>query len=211
MNWRKNQLRNSKLYIILDTQICKNRILKITEEIIEGGADIIQLRPKGLTDKELLLLASSLKRKIKKRLFIVNNRPDIARAVDADGVHLGQDDMAPEFARKILGNNKIIGKSCHSLNQLKKSLRENLDYISIGPLYKTLTKPEYKPIGLNLVAKSKSITKLPIFPIGGINLKNLKYVVAIGVNKIAVCSAVLKSLDVLRATERFKEALINIK
>ena len=202
-------LKDCKLYVIVDRAIIKNGdILKVAKEALRGGADIIQLRDKSSGDGALLQYAKSIKHITKryKRLFIINDRVDIARAVNADGVHLGQGDIPIEEARKILGK-KIIGISTHSLDEAKRAQRKGADYIGIGPIFKTATKKKLVPIGPSILAKVRRRINIPFFAIGGISLTNIADVKKKGANRIAVASSVIKAKNIYPAVKRLKEAV----
>ena len=134
-------------------------------------------------------------------LFIVDDRVDLACCLNADGVHLGQDDIRVDQARKILGKKKIIGFSTHSISQLRSAVKKDVDYISIGPIFSTPTKPDYKAVGLDLIKSAVSLTKIPLVVIGGINEKNIKEIVEAGVQRVAVVRAILSSQDPFMAAK----------
>ncbi|MFH1784382.1 MAG: thiamine phosphate synthase [bacterium] len=179
---------------------------------IKGGADIVQLRASGITDKEFIKAAKKIKTlAVKNRvLFIINNRVDIAFLVGADGVHLGQDDMSVTEAREISGARKkiLIGVSTHSMKQAIKGEKEGADYISVGPVFSTVTKPDYKPVGLGLVAKVKGKIKVPFVAIGGINKGNLKAVLKAGATRIAVVREICGAEDITGAARQVKQYLL---
>jgi thiamine-phosphate pyrophosphorylase len=145
-----------------------------------------------------------------KTLFIVNDYVDVAVAALADGVHLGQEDLSLKQARKILGKNRIIGISCHNLAQALKAQKEGADYIGIGPIYPTATKPGYPGIGLKAAAELKNKIKIPYFAIGNIGEGNIEQITAVGIRRIAVCRAILESGDSQKAAKRLYKKLGNI-
>lgn len=187
-------LKKCSLYVILDKEILGKRDLFDIANIIRDSIQIIQLRDKVSTKKEILQDAFLLKKLLSRprKLFIINDYLDIARIVDSEGLHLGQGDIPLKIARKFLGKDKIIGISCHNLKQALEAQSAGADYISIGPIFSTPTKPEYKPVGLNLFRRCKWRIKIPLFAIGGINTGNLKQVLSAGVERIAVCRAILQ-------------------
>ena len=185
----------SGLYFVTDSNLTSQGILSDVKQVIEAGCRIVQYREKGKKTAEMLKEATSLKETCKKNgvLFIVNDRVDIALAVDADGVHLGQKDMPVAAARKLLGE-KIIGTSNHSLEQAKKSLADNADYLSVGPIFHTDTKKDAgKPVGLSLLAEVRAITDKPLVAIGGINQENLEQVLEAKPDAVAMISAIVCS------------------
>ncbi|MBU4345803.1 MAG: thiamine phosphate synthase [Candidatus Omnitrophica bacterium] len=190
MNSKKKLLEKSGLYVIIDKEVWRRRPKFSDTKIKDLPVDIIQLRDK-ISDKETVLKdALRLRRALSNTgiIFIINDYLDIARLIDSDGVHLGQDDLPIGIARRLLGKDKIIGVSCHSLKQAKSAEVQGADYISIGPVFSTPTKPEYKPVGLGLIREISQEIKIPFFAIGGINEKNIGKVLDAGAKRIAVCS-----------------------
>ncbi len=187
-------IRENNLYFVTDQ---KNKLIEIIEKILSGGVKLIQHRFKEGNDIKHLQEAIEIKRLCKKynSLFIVNDRIDIALASDADGIHLGQGDIDIVTARKLLGHSKIIGISANNSNDINNAIKNGCDYIGIGPVFKTTTKKNKKPLG---VEKIKNLTKdlnLPWFAIGGINKKNISSLKGQGIKKVAVISGLLNSED----------------
>jgi thiamine-phosphate pyrophosphorylase len=176
---------------------------------IEGGADCLQLRENELPDGQLLARAAELVKICRKNgaLCIINNRPDIALAVTADGVHLGQDDMPAISARRILGNDKIIGISTHNLDQARRAVADGVDYIGVGPIFKSLTKPRDFLPGLEYAAAAVREIPIPKIAIAGITPENVDKVRAVGISAIAVTAAVTGREDVVAATRELKKML----
>lgn len=210
MKSKRKQLKSSRLYVILDKETAGERsIFTITNEIKNSGADIIQFRDKKSKKDDLLKNAYLLRKLLTRErvLFIINDYIDIAKIVDSDGIHLGQNDLSAEIARKILGQNKIIGISCHNLEQAKKAQAQGADYIGLGPIFATPTRPEYKPIGLDLIKEIKQNLKIPFFVIGGINQDNIKEVLFCGSRKVAICRAILEAKNVASRVKYFSQVL----
>ena len=210
MNWKRNLLRNFKLYAVTDLGDEDPDILRKAEGALRGGVDILQLRSKSLSDTSLLRIGGKLLQLSEKyqRLFIVNNRVDLALALDADGVHLGQDDMPVFLARKILRDpSKIIGKSTHSLEQALAAREEGADYIAVGPVFATPTKPDYRPVGLELVAEVARLIDIPFAAIGGIDLGNVEGVLETGASRVAVVRGIWMSENPFHAARKFKKIL----
>ena len=202
-------LKNCRLYVIIDKALVKNRdILKITAEALRGGADIIQLRDKLSNDEDFLRCAKAIRVITKKynRPFIINDRAGIARTVNADGVHLGQDDTSIEEARKIVGK-KMIGVSTHNLSQAEYAQKKGADYIGIGPIFKTTTKKGALPIGLSVLTEVHKIMAIPFFAIGNISSSNVEDVKKNGAKRVAVASSAIKAEDVYHAVKQFKAVL----
>jgi thiamine-phosphate pyrophosphorylase len=210
---KKQKLARVSLYIIADKKICGDRRIEdVVTQAIEGGAEMIQYRDKETSDREFLEVASVLQNICKERKipFIINDRVDIARYLKTDGVHLGQNDLPPRIARKILGSSKIIGISTENIEQAKEAEKHGADYVGIGPIFTTLTKKIEKPIGLEIIKQAEKHLKIPFFPIGGINLENLEQVIESGSKRIAVGSAVISADDVKTATKSLSEKIQNL-
>jgi len=188
-----------KIYPITDTRIAKLTHAEQVQKLVEGGAEIIQLRDKHASPKdfyesarEALIIAR--KRNVK---IIINDRVDIALALKADGVHLGQDDLPPESARVILGDRAIIGFSTHNLKQVVNAINLPIDYLAIGPVYATRTKENPEEIvgleGVNEVRKA--LGDFPLVAIGGITSENFRAVLEAGANSVAIISGLLSDAD----------------
>ncbi|MCM8795541.1 MAG: thiamine phosphate synthase [Candidatus Omnitrophica bacterium] len=194
MKSKKKQLERSQLYVIIDKDsLSKEEIFKIVKKIKNQRIDIIQYRDKSADKNSILENTLHIKEIIKetKSIFIINDYLDIAKIIDADGIHLGQEDVSIEIARRILGRDKIIGISCHSLRQAKVAQEKGADYLGIGPVFPSPTKQTNdKTLGLSLLKRIKEKINLPFFAIGGINLDNLKTLLELGIRRIAVSSAI---------------------
>ena len=215
MSLKKKLLKKSRLYVIIDKKVCgKRKLFAIVNRIKNQGIGLIQQRDK-ISNKETVLRNAFILRKLLlsnkphsvRPLFIVNDYLDIAKIVDSDGIHLGQDDLSIDIARKFLGKDKIIGISCHNLKQAIQAQKRGADYIGIGPVFSTATKPGYKPVGLNIIKKVREKIKIPFFVIGGINAGNLNKVKSSGGSRIALCRAVCRSRDVLVTLNNLKSLL----
>jgi thiamine-phosphate pyrophosphorylase len=189
-----------KLYAITDRGLSNSAHEEIVGQLLAGGARLIQVRDKEASAKELLEAARAcvaLTRAAGARL-IVNDRADVALAADADGVHLGQDDLSVEEARELLGPDKIIGVSTHSLEQARRALETSADYVAVGPIYATATKENPDPVvGLELVRRVRELTERPLVAIGGVTPERAPEVIAAGADSVAVISA-LYPLENLR-------------
>ncbi len=187
-------LKENDLYVITDQ---RKNLLKIIEEILNAGVKIIQHRFKTGTDKDNLQEAIQIKNLCEKynSIFIINDRVDIALASNADGVHLGQDDLGLKTARKLLGYSKIIGISANNEIDISNALKDGCDYIGIGPVFETSTKKDKKPLGIE---KIKTLTKdinIPWFAIGGVTKNNISYLKSNGFKKVALVSQLMNSED----------------
>lgn len=180
----------------------------IVRECLKAKVKLIQLRDKTYDTAGFYKNALLIRRLVKnKALYIINDRLDIALATHADGVHLGQDDLPIKAARAILGPRKIIGKSCHSLKQAARAEREGVDYISIGPIFKTPTKPDYRPVGLKVLKETCQRIKIPIVAIGGINMDNIKLVRNAGARLIAAVRAICKARNAAKVIAQMNHPL----
>jgi thiamine-phosphate pyrophosphorylase len=203
-------LRDGRLYGILDlAYVAPEEAVRVAGEMIDGGVDILQLRGKKNSAAELESVAADLRTVTVKRSvpLIANDYPKIARSVGADGVHVGQDDLSVNEARRQGGGQLLVGKSTHSLAQARAAAEEGADYIGFGPLFATPTKPDYKPIGLTDIAEAHRIIKVPIFCIGGIKLENLAQVIAAGARRVVIVSNLLCAPDVADYARACKEVL----
>jgi len=210
---RRSLLKKSRLYLILDKPSFSGCSLKKISSLVSGNQiSLIQLRDKFGSKAQVLKFAVKLAEQLAltKTLFIVNDYADVAVAASADGVHLGQEDLSLRQARKILGQDKIIGISCHNLAQALKAQKEGADYIGIGPIFATATKPGCPGIGLKAAAELKAKIKIPYFAIGNIGEGNLKEIIAAGFRRIAVCRAVLKAGNPKQAAKRLYRKLIKL-
>jgi thiamine-phosphate pyrophosphorylase len=201
-------LKNFQLYVIIDKKASRKDPLTTAKQAIRGGADIIQYRDKEATVREMIFWGQKLRRFTcsRKVIFIVNDRTDVALAVDADGVHLGQDDLPVDIARKIL-RNKLVGISTHSLAQAIKAEKDGADYIGVGPVYSTPTKPDYPAVGLKLIKEVSRRVKIPFVAIGGIDSRNIDGVLMAGARRVAVVRAVVGAGDITSAARELKRKL----
>lgn len=210
MNWKRKLLRNSALYVIIDKAVLGKRPLAQTvKKAVSCGGGIFQLRDKAAARRAILEDSLALSRIAaeNKSVFIVNDHPDIAKLSGADGVHLGQDDLPVKLARKLLGRGMIIGVSCSNIDQAIRAQREGADYIGIGPIFPTATKPDTKAIGLELVRQCSKSIKIPFFPIGGIDRNNIRKIRSCGSRQAAVCRAVIAAADVKRSVRSLSKLL----
>ncbi len=167
------------------------------EESLKAGVKMVQYRSKKESDLEKFEQAKELAYLCKKydALFIINDHLDLAIAVEADGIHLGQSDLPTKVVRNILGEQKLIGRSTHCLEQLHTAEYEGCDYFGVGPIFPTKTKPDQKPVGIDYVKEASLAAKRPWFAIGGINASNIEEVVAAGAERVALIGAVMNSND----------------
>jgi len=179
-----------------------------------GGADMVQLRMKWSEGREMLEQAKKIRALSERyaRFFIVNDRVDIALLSDADGVHLGQSDISIEDARELLGEDKLIGVSVHSVKEALAAEFSGADYISVGSVFNTSTKPDaHQGQGLDVVFTVKEAVDLPVMAIGGINRGNIQDVIRAGADGVAVASAVVAQKDISSAAHELRDMILKVR
>jgi thiamine-phosphate pyrophosphorylase len=203
-------LSRSRLYAILDLgYVERDRAQEMTEALVAGGVDLLQLRAKGYPAREIERMGGELQAVAKPGAvpLIINDYAEVARNLGAEGLHLGQDDISISEARAIVGADCAIGKSTHSLDQAIRAFYEGADYIGFGPLFATPTKPDYPPIGLAEIEKVHDAVRIPIFCIGGIKLDNLPKVIEAGAQRVVIVSGLLQAADVAAYGQAAKQLL----
>ncbi|WP_029451843.1 thiamine phosphate synthase [Clostridium algidicarnis] len=193
-----------KLYLVTDRDLLKNTDLyTAVEEAIKGGVTLVQLREKDITTLDFYNTALNIKKVTDKYdiPLIINDRMDIALAVNASGVHIGQKDMPCTIARKILGNDKILGVSATTLSQAIKAEKEGADYIGVGAIFNTSTKQDAKPVSIDTLKEIKETLSIPVVAIGGITRKNIHLLDSSNIDGIAVVSDILGKEDIKVAAE----------
>jgi thiamine-phosphate pyrophosphorylase len=197
----------NRLYIILDPSVCPERpLIDVLTASAEAGATLFQYRNKTASMKEAYHEALPLRQAAAKAgvLFIVNDRCDLALAVDADGVHVGQGDLPLDLARKIMGPDKLIGISTHNPEQVKEASAGQPDYLGFGPIFTPGSKLDHDPVvGLEGLRAIRRLTSLPVFAIGGIQIGQVGDVMEAGADGVAVISAILKAADIREAVRTF--------
>ena len=202
---RRERLARIRLYLITGDQGGDVETARIVEAALEGGASVIQLRKKTMPKGEQYAIALALRRltRLHGALFIVNDHADIAIAADADGVHLGQDDLPPSVVRELPGfKGRLIGRSTHSLEQARLAMDEGADYIAVGPIYPTPTKAGRAAVGTSLITDVAAIVDRPFVAVGGIDQENAPAVIEAGARAIAVVRAVYAVADPAEASRR---------
>ena len=197
------------LYVIVGGQTMAGREVEVARDAIKGGAKVIQLRDKERSKRELLSLARELSRlcAFTKTLLIINDHLDIALAVGADGLHLGQDDLPMAVARHLMPPEMILGWSIHSLGEARMAAQHGADYIAVGPIFPSPTKPDVKPCGTELLKQVRKAVSIPLVAIGGINADNVAQVMETGVQAVAVISAVAGADDAESAAHRLVQQI----
>ncbi len=197
------------LYVLITESLCAKDWFAVARSAIEGGADCLQLREKNLSDKELLDRASQLASLCRDHgvLSIINDRPDIASAAAAGGVHLGQDDLPVAAVRALISPDMLLGLSTHNLDQIHAAAAASPDYVAVGPVFASSTKPQNHVAGLGTLRIAAESMGLPVVAIGGIDATNVGQVAKAGCNIASVCSAVIAQPDVAEAARAIKREL----
>ena len=198
------------LYVILDRTVAGGRDLaELLDAVIAGGARMVQLREKTWPSGQILPLAQRLRARCRQAgvTFVMNDRVDLAVAVEADGVHLGQDDLPPRYARPLLRPGMILGVSTHSVEQARRAQADGADYVAVGAMFPTDTKPDFELVGPALVRAVRGEIRVPLVGIGGITPENAGQVIAAGADGVAVISAVCAAPDPRAASAHFFDAI----
>ncbi|NLX20103.1 MAG: thiamine phosphate synthase [Phycisphaerae bacterium] len=193
-----------RLYVLITASLCRQDWLATAAEAIAGGAGCLQLREKDFEDRELLTRARWLVALCREHgvLSIINDRPDLAVLSDADGVHLGQTDLPVADARRVVGPDRLIGVSTHNPEQFRAALAERPDYLAVGPMFPSPTKPQDHVPGPDLLRLATGETRIPVVAIGGITPDRLAILASAGAGCVSVCSAVIGADDVRDAAGR---------
>lgn len=199
------------LYAMVDNTYCPELShLELANKYLLGGAPILQLRMKGSPTSKIKEIAKEIQG-LKKEfsfLFLINDHPEMAKEIGADGVHLGQDDLSVKKARQILGPDKIIGQSTHNLEEARRALEAGVEYIACGAIFPTKTKPPGHPvIGLEGLKEILELSDCPVVAIGGIHRENINEVLSTGVSSIALISALTQGENITAETGFYHEAL----
>lgn len=212
-NQKASLLKEIDFYLVTDSGLSKKGTLSDVKKAVEAGCKIIQYREKNKSTKGMIDEASEIRRICSDRaIFLVNDRVDVALAVDADGVHIGQDDMPIETARKLLGPDKIIGLTVHNVDEAVEAEKNGADYVGLGSIFDTSTKKDAgKGIGPARIREVKNAIKVPVVAIGGINKENCRNVVENGADSLVAISAVICSDDVKKETREFINIIREIK
>ncbi|MBN2559408.1 MAG: thiamine phosphate synthase [Phycisphaerae bacterium] len=206
---RRKRLRSARLHVLVTEALCGGPWLTVCEQALAGGADVLQLREKSVSDRELLDRAKQLRDLTRQHdaLLFVNDRPDIARLADADGVHVGQHDLSVAEARQIAGPNVLVGTSTHSLEEANAAIHHQPDYIAVGTVFASPTKPDVPVQGPALLAEVARLTDIPLVAIGGITMGNISKLSPHTLLQIAVCRSVIGSHDPAAAARDLKQRL----
>jgi thiamine-phosphate pyrophosphorylase len=205
---RRARLERAVLYLVCATRGGGRALDELLAAALEGGVDVVQLRDKDATDEQLLAAAATARRRCDDAgaLLILNDRPDLVAAAGADGCHVGQDDDAVAAARALAGPQALVGRSTHSPAQIAAAA--DADYIGVGPVHATPTKPGRPAVGLELVRHAAAHAPVPFFAIGGIDAANAGAVVAAGARRIAVVRAIAEAPDPHEAAAELRAVLV---
>jgi thiamine-phosphate pyrophosphorylase len=206
---RLDRIARCRLYLLISEAQCPGGVGDVVGPAMQGGVDVVQLREKGISDRRLISLARHLREWTTEAgaLFIVNDRPDIAALVDADGVHLGQDDLDVAEARRIVGGKSLIGVSTHGIEQARQAVADGADYLGVGPCFPSRTKAFDDFAGMAYVAEVAREIRLPWFAIGGINPDTLPTLIAAGGRRIAVSDTICSADDPADAASELRRLL----
>jgi thiamine-phosphate pyrophosphorylase len=204
---RRERLRTARLYFVCEARP-QTDLERLLRAALTGGADIVQLREKELGRAEIERAAETFRRVADtfSALFVINDDPELARACDADGVHVGQDDVSAEQARELLGPDAVVGLSTHSEEQIAASAGRPVDYISVGPVWETPTKEGRPGVGTDLIRHAAERAPHPFFAIGGIDTGNAGEVIAAGAERLCVVRAIRDAADPEAAATELRQA-----
>lgn len=207
---RRRRLAAARLYAIVEALPHGRPAADLLAPALAAGVDLVQLRDKDASDERMIAAAGALRERCDEHdaLLIINDRPDLVVACRADGVHLGQDDTAPARARAKLGAEALIGVSTHSPEQVEAARRLDVDYIAVGPVHATPTKPGRAPVGLDLVSYAAKRSGRPFFAIGGIDAGNAGAVADAGATRVAVVRAIRDATDPGEAARALRAAVM---
>ncbi len=207
MKLRKKLLSDARLYLILDTAVAGySELFDIAEKAVRAGVHVLQLRDKDGVSSDIVKFSRELKKILNNEtLYIINDYADMVEECVADGVHLGQEDVSIDEARRVLKPYHLIGLSCQKLEHVINAQEEGADYLGFGSVFKTLTKPDRIPMDLELLKKVVGVAEVPFFAIGGITSGNIDQVIAAGVKRVAVCRDICLAADVEKAVMGFNK------
>lgn len=208
---KNKKLLDYSLYLCTDRDLMSAQTMEeAVEQAILGGCTMVQLREKECSGRDFYITALNVKKITDKYKvpFIINDRVDIALAVDADGVHVGQSDLSADIVRKLLGEDKIVGVSARTMEEAKKAQENGADYIGVGAMYTTNTKKDAKSVTIEELKKIREEVGIPIVVIGGINKERVKDFKGIRIDGLAVVSAIIAQKDIKKAATELKEEFL---
>lgn len=208
---RLGKLAGMRLYLITGDRGGEAETIRIVEAALDGGVEVVQLRKKTMPKAEQYAIGLALRRltSLHDVLLIINDHADLALAVDADGVHLGQDDLPPEAVRSLPGfEGRLIGRSTHSVEQARAAMLEGADYFAVGPVHATPTKAGRPAVGTRLIKEVAAFADRPFVAVGGIDRQNAPAVVDAGAPAVAVVRAIYDDADPGEAARRLRELMV---
>jgi thiamine-phosphate pyrophosphorylase len=197
-----------RLYVIVDADLVRGSAVEIAGQLMRAGLRLLQYRAKSLPARSILETATQLAglARTEGATFFVNDRPDLACLAGADGVHVGQDDLEVEQARRVIGADRWVGVSTHNREQFERAAATSADYVAIGPIFRTTSKTNPDPVvGTELIRQLRPLTKKPIVAIGGIALEQAAAVIQAGADSVAVISDILNAPDPAQRARKFLE------
>jgi thiamine-phosphate pyrophosphorylase len=191
------RLAEARLYVLIDGRSSLDEFASLAQSLVGSGVDALQLRDKRLRDRELVGRARRLRELTRgtRTLAIINDRPDIARVADADGVHVGQEELSVKDARAVVGARSLVGVSTHSIEQARAAVTDGANYIGVGPTFRSSTKDFDSLAGVGLLRAVGAEIRLPAFAIGGITLENIGHVLSTGTSRVAVSAAIVDAIN----------------
>ncbi len=210
--WARERLANARLYVLVDAGASEQQLLALCESLVQAGVHVIQLRDKRLDDRTLIQRARAVRRVTRgtDTLFIMNDRPDLAVLSEADGVHVGQEELPVKDARTVVGADRLVGVSTHNIEQARQAVLDGADYIGCGPTFPSPTKRFEDFPGPAFLRQVAAEIRLPAFAIGGISEGNLGMVLETGIQRVAVSSGIAQADDPAAAAERFLQLLSQV-
>jgi thiamine-phosphate pyrophosphorylase len=209
---RRRRLQQARLYLVCDCSPGGRDLSALLPALIASGVQVVQLRDKQADEQELYAVARQIKPICERlgALLIINDHPMLAREAQADGVHVGQDDMPVQIVRELVGPQALIGLSTHAAGEIDRARSQAIaDYLGVGPVYRTPTKPGRAAVGLELVRYAARCAQLPFFAIGAINVDNLDDVLGAGARAVAVVRAITEAQSPVKAAKRLSDKLSN--
>lgn len=200
-----------ELYVLVSSELCPHGSGPVIHAALAGGAGVIQVREKRMSDRELTTYGRLVREWTARAgaLYIMNDRPDLALLTDADGVHVGQDELTVREARRIVGPSRLVGVSTHTIEQARQAVLDGADYIGVGPVFSTTTKSFSQLAGLDFVRQVSDEITLPAYAIGGINLENVNQVLAAGARRISVSGAVCGAEEPAQAVHDLRQRILS--
>ncbi len=209
----RKKFNNVALYVLITEELCRLSPVETAREILKAGVDCIQYREKDILGQQTIdqLLSIAELCRENDSMLIINDRCDLAQISISDGAHLGQSDIPPAYARELLGFSAIIGRTCHNLDEVSTAKTEDVDYIGIGSIFGSPTKPEVPKTGTKFISDTRKLYRGPIIAIGGVTKDNAAEAILAGADGVAVCQSIISAANPAKAAEDMKNTLTNAK